>query len=94
MENAPYMRTFQYRSESRGLRKPQTTAHLFGVDPGLHNGPGPSGVGHAVCKSFFGSTEVFSVAASPRCSIEITYNQLILLTNYDGADCEGEDQFL
>ena len=47
MENAPCMRTFQYRSEPGGLRNPQTTAHLPGIDPGPHYGAGPGGVGNA-----------------------------------------------
>ena len=47
MEQAPCMRTFQYRSESGGLRNPQTSAQLFGIDPGPHNGVGPGGVGNA-----------------------------------------------
>ena len=80
------MRTFQYRSESGGLRNPQTSAQLFGIDPGPHNGVGPGGVGNAVCKVL----NVVSVAASPCCSIEITCNQVNLLTNHDGSDSEDE----
>ena len=38
MENAPCMRTFQYRSEPSGLRNPQTSAQLFGMDPGPPGG--------------------------------------------------------
>ena len=45
--NAGRMRTFQYRSESGGLRNPQTSAQLFEIDPGPHNGVGPGGVGNA-----------------------------------------------
>ena len=90
MEQAPCMRTFQYRSESGGLRNPQTSAQLFGIDPGPHNGVGPGGVGNAVCKSFVNSTNVVSVAASPCCSIEIACNQVNLMTNHDGSDCEDE----
>ena len=41
------MRTFQYLSESGGLRNPQTSAQMFGIDPGPHNGAGPGGVGNA-----------------------------------------------
>ena len=41
------MRTFQYRSESGGLRNPQTSAQLFGIDPGAYNGEGPGSVGNA-----------------------------------------------
>ena len=29
------------------LRNPQTSAQLFGIDPGPHNGAGPGGVGKA-----------------------------------------------
>ena len=47
MVQAPCMRTFQYRSESGGLRNPQTSAQLFGIDPGPHNGVRPGGVGNA-----------------------------------------------
>ena len=43
-----------------------------------------------VCKSFVDSTDVVPVAASPRCSIEITINHVNLLTNHDGTDCEDE----
>ena len=39
--------TFTYRCESGGLRNPQTSAQLFGIDPGRHNGVGPGGVGNA-----------------------------------------------
>ena len=34
-------------AERRGLRNPQTSARLFGMDPGPHNGVGPGGVGKA-----------------------------------------------
>ena len=92
MENAPCMRTLQYRSESGGLRNPQTSAQLFGIDPGPHNGVGPGGVGNAEsAKSFVDGTHVVSVAASPCCSIEITCNQ-VNVTNHDGSD--GEDELL
>ena len=47
MENAPCMRTFQYRSEPGGLRNPQMSAQLFGIDLGPHNGVRPGGVGKA-----------------------------------------------
>ena len=90
MENAPYMRTFQYRSDSGGLRNPQTSVQLFGIDSGPHNGVGPGGVGNEVCKSFVDSTDVISVAALPCYSIEITCNKVNLLTNHDGTNCEDE----
>ena len=41
---------------------------------------------HTVCESFVDSTHVVSVAASPCCSIEITCNQVNLMTNHDGSD--------
>ena len=47
MEKAPWSRTFQYRSDSGGLRNSQTSAQLFGIDPGHHNGVGTGGVGKA-----------------------------------------------
>ena len=82
MENAPCMRTFQYRSEPGRLRNPQTSAQLFGIDPGPHNG----------VKSFVDSTDVIPLAASSCCCIEITCNHVNLLTNHDGTD--GEDELL
>ena len=91
MGNAPCMRTFQYRSEPGGLRNPQTSAQLFGIDPGHHNGVGVRRRWQCtVCKSFAHSTDVIPVAASPSCSIEITSNHVNLLTNHDGTD--GEDE--
>ena len=47
MEKAPCLFTFQKRWDPGGLRKPQTSAQLFGMDPGPHNGVGPGGVGKA-----------------------------------------------
>ena len=92
VENVPCMRTFQNRSETGGLRNPQTSAQLFGIDPCLHNGGRPGGVGNAVWKGFDNSTDVIPVAASPCCSNEITCNHVNLLTNHDGTD--GEDDLL
>ena len=90
-EKSPCMRTFQYRSESGGLRNPQTSAQLCGIDPSPHNGVGPGGVGNAQsAKASSIVLNVVSVAASPCCSIEITCNQVNLLTNHDGSDCEDE----
>ena len=37
----------QKRWERGGLRNPQTSAQLFGMDPGPLNGVGPGGVGKA-----------------------------------------------
>ena len=89
MENAPCMRTFQKRSVLGGLRNPQTSAQLLGIDRGPYNGVGPCGVGNAVCKGFVDSTDV---AASPRCAMEITCNHVSLTTNHDSTD--GEDELL
>ena len=47
MEHAPCKRTFQYRTEPGVLRTPQTSAQLFGIDQGPHNGGRPGGVGKA-----------------------------------------------
>ena len=41
------MTNFQCPSESGGLRNPQTSAQLPGIDPGPHNGEGPGGIGKA-----------------------------------------------
>ena len=81
----PCMRTFKQRSEPSGLRLPLTSAQLFGIEPGPHSVVEPTSVGNAVCKGFVDSTDVVSVAASPRCSIEIT-------CNHDSTD--GEDELL
>ena len=53
-KGAVLMRTFQYRSEPGGLRNPQTSAQLFGIDPGPHSGVGPGGVGNAQSAKGFG----------------------------------------
>ena len=92
IENAPCIRTFQYRSEPSGLRNPQTSAQLLGIDPGLHNGVGRRRWQSAVRKSFVGSTDVVSAATSPRSTIEITCNHVNLLRNHDSTD--GEDELL
>ena len=47
MENARCIDTFQYRSEPGGLRNPQKSAHVLGIDPAPHSGVGPRGVGNA-----------------------------------------------
>ena len=72
------MRTFQHRSESRGSRNPQTSAKLFGIDPGPNNGVGPVSVGNAQ-----------SAKALLMLSL-LLRNQVNLLTNHDGTDCEDE----
>ena len=98
MENSPCMRTFQYRSDSGGLRKPQTSTQLFGIDPSPHNGVGPGGVGNAQsAKASSIVLNVVSVPASPCFSIEITCTQVNLLTNRDSTNSEDEllgDAFL
>ena len=87
------MRTFQYRSEPSGLRNPQTSAQLFGIEPGHHNGVGPSGAGNAQSAEASSIVLMLSpVAAPPCCSIEITCNHVNLLTNHDSTD--GEDELL
>ena len=45
METTPCLFTLQKRWETGGLRNPQTSAQLFGMDPGHYNGVGPGGVG-------------------------------------------------
>ena len=37
-KKAPCLFTFKNRKELEGLRKPQTSAQLFAMDPGPHNG--------------------------------------------------------
>ena len=44
----------------------------------------------AVRKSFVDGTDVVSIAAPPRCPIETTCNQVNMLTNHNGSDCEDE----
>ena len=88
------MRTFQYGTESGGLRNPQTSAQLFGFDPGPHNGvKARRRWRSAVCNSFVDSTDVIPVVVSPCCSFEITCNKVNLFTNHDGTDCEDEPFF-
>ena len=87
------MRTFQYRSQPGGLRNPQASGQLFGIDPGPHSGVGPGGVSKA--QSVKASSKVLNVvsaAASPRSTIEITSNHVNLLRNHDITD--GEDELL
>ena len=47
MENAPCLCTFQKRWEPGGLRNPQRSALLSGMDPSPHSGEGPGGVSKA-----------------------------------------------
>ena len=44
----------------------------------------------AVHKGFLNGTDVVPIAAPPRCPIGITCNQVNLLTNHNGSDCEDE----
>ena len=63
----------RYRSEPGGLKDPQTSAQLFGIDPGPHKGVGPGGGRQGtISKGFVNSTEVVSSAKSPCSTIEIT----------------------
>ena len=85
------MRTFQKRSDPGVLRNPQTSAQLSGIDPGYHNGVGPGGVGKAQsAKASSKGTDVVSIAAPPRCPVDIACNQVNMLTKHDGTDCENE----
>ena len=93
MENAPCVRTFQYRSEPGGLRNPQTSAQLFGIEPGPHNGVGPGGVGNAQSAKASSIVLMLSLLLHRHAgSIEITCNHVSLLTNHDSTD--GEDELL
>ena len=44
----------------------------------------------AVRKGFFNGTDAVTVAAPPGCPIEITCNQVNMLTNHNGSDCEDQ----
>ena len=44
----------------------------------------------AVRKGFVNGTDVVSIAAPPRSTIEIAYNQVNVLTKHNGTDCENE----
>ena len=80
MENAPCMRTFQYRSEPGGTRNPKTSAQLFGVPRWCRARWRRQG---AVSEGFVKSTDIVSAAASPRSTIEITCNHVNLLRNHE-----------
>ena len=98
MEKAPCLFTFQNLSELGGLRNPQTSAQLSGMDPGPHNGVGLGGVGKAQSvEASVNSTEIVSAATTPCSSIEITCNQVNFLRNHKGMKSENEilgDAFL
>ena len=76
-----------------GLRNPQTSAQLSGMDPGPHSGVGPGGVGKAQSvKAFINSTEVVFASIPPCSTIEITCNQVNFLRNHNGT--KSEDKLL
>ena len=43
----------------------------------------------AVRKGFLNGTDVVSIAAPPRCTVEIACNQVNKLTKHNGTDCES-----
>ena len=74
-------------------RDPHTSAQLFGMDPGPHNGVGPGGVGKAQSeKGFINGTKIVSAVTTPRCSTEITCNQVNFLRNHN--DTKSLDELL
>ena len=92
MEKAPCLLTFQNRWEPGGLRKPQTSAQLFGVDPSPHNGVGPAASARQSCQYFINSTEIVAAATTPGCAIEITCNLINVLKDHNST--KGLDDFL
>ena len=91
MEKAPCKRTFQYRSASGGLRNPQTSTQLFGIVPGPHNGVGHGGVGNAQSAKASSTVLMLPLLLHRHAvSLKITCNQVNLLTNHGGTDCEDE----
>ena len=85
MENA------QYRSEPGGSRNPQTSAQLFGIDPGPHNGAGPGGVGGAQSAKASSIVLMLSLLLHRHAvPLKSPATHVNLLTNHDGTDCEGE----
>ena len=84
LSDASCMRTFKYRSEPGGLRNPQTSVQLFGIDPGLKNGAGPGGEGKAQSVKASSIVLMLSFAAvPPRSTIEVTCNQVNFLRDHD-----------
>ena len=80
VEKAPCLFTFQNRWEPGGLRKPQTSAQLFGMDPRLHNCVGDRRCRQGTVRKYFiGSTDNVAVATTPGCTIEVTCNQMYVL---------------
>ena len=87
------LRTFQNRWESGGSKNPQTSVHKSGIDPGPHSGVGPGGVSKFAvreCLLKSASADVAFASASPRCPIEVTSNQINLMTGHDGTAREDE----
>ena len=91
MENAPCLFTFQKRWEPGGLRNPQTSAQLSGMDPGHHYDVEArwrrQDTAH-IC--FVNSTEVVSATTPPRSTVKITCNQVNFLRNHDGTKSADE----
>ena len=90
MENAPCLFTFQNRSEFGGLRNPQTSAQLSGMDPSPHNGGGARWRRQGTISKGFVDSTVVSAATTPRSAIEITCNHVNMLRNHDGTNSENE----
>ena len=88
MEKAPFLRTFQNWSESGGSKV---------VSPDVGNRTGsPHRWGAWRCKYRRAESTMFSLVMlnasviSPCCSIEIIWNQINLMTNHCGTDCDDE----
>ena len=76
-----------------GLRKPQTSAQLFGMDLGPHNGVGPGGVGKAQSENTSSIVLILSrLRQRTGCAIEITCNKINVLRNHNSTN--GLDDFL
>ena len=85
------MRTFQYRSESGGLRNPQTSAQLSGMDPGPHSGVGPGGAGNAQsAKASSMVLMLFLLLHRHAVPLKITCNQVHMFAKHDGSNREDE----
>ena len=68
-----------------GLRNPQTSAQLFGMDPGHQKVWGARWrMQCTISKGFINRTEIVTAATSPSCSIEITCYQVNFLRNHNG----------
>ena len=63
--------------DSGGLRNPQTSAHVPGIDPRLHNGVGPGSIGKAQsAKASSMMHNIVAVVASPCSPVEVTGHQV------------------